>query len=74
MKAKLKDPAHRDLHRRRAQTEARIGIIKAKFFGDRLPTKGLANHQRFVAWTALVHNVWVLARMEQVRPCLAEAG
>jgi hypothetical protein len=74
MKAKLKDPAHRDLHQRRAQTEARIGILKAKFFGDRLPTKGLVNHQRFVAWTALVHNVWVLARMEQVKPCLAEAG
>ena len=74
MKEMLKDPAHRDLHRRRAQTEARIGILKAKFFGDRLPTKGLVNHQRFVAWTTLVHNVWVLARMEQVKPCLAEAG
>jgi hypothetical protein len=74
MKEMLKDPAHRDLHRRRAQTEARIGILKAKFFGDRLPTKGLVNHQRFVAWTTLVHNVWMLARMEQVKPCLAEAG
>jgi hypothetical protein len=74
MKAKLADPAHRDLHQRRAQTEARIGILKSKFFGDRLPTKGLVNHQRFVAWTTLVHNVWVLARMKQAKPYLAEAG
>jgi hypothetical protein len=74
MKAKLKDRAHRELHRRRAQTEARIGVFKANFLGDHLPTKGFANQQRFVAWATMAHNLWVLSRMEQARAHVARAG
>ena len=74
MAAKLKDRAHRDLHRRRAQTEARIGVFKANFLGDHVPTKGLANQERYVAWATLAHNLWVLARLEQARVPLARTG
>jgi IS5 family transposase len=62
----LKDSGNRRLHRRRAQTEARIGIFKANFIGDHLPTKGFDNQQRFVAWAMLAHNLWVLARQERM--------
>ena len=44
--------------------EARIGIFKANFLGDELPTKSLDAQVRFVAWAALAHNLWVLARLE----------
>jgi IS5 family transposase len=66
MKKLLEDPEHRKLHKRRAQTEARIGIFKANFLGDHLPTKGLPAQQRFVAWAKLAHNLWVLARLDTV--------
>ena len=74
MKAMLKDRGHRELHRRRAQTEARIGVFKANFLGDHVPTKGLANQQRFVAWATIAHNLWVLARMEKSSPAVARTG
>jgi IS5 family transposase len=66
MKKLLDDPEHRKLHKRRAQTEARIGIFKANFIGDHLPTKGLPAQQRFVAWATLSHHIWVLARLDPV--------
>jgi hypothetical protein len=74
MKAKLKNRAHRELHRRRAQTEARIGVFKANFLGDHLPTKGFANQQRYVAWATMAHNLWVLARMELARALATKTG
>ena len=64
---RLKDPILRKLHIRRAQTEARIGIFKANFLGDHLPTKGREAQERFVAWATLAHNLWVLARLERRR-------
>jgi hypothetical protein len=73
MKAKLRDRAHRELHRRRAQTEARIGVFKANFLGDHVPTKGFVNQQRYVAWATMAHNLWVLARLEQTRETAARA-
>jgi len=74
MKKLLADPTHRKLHRRRAQIEARIGIFKANFIGDHLPTKGFERQQRFVAWAALAHNLWVLARLEVAATAIAEAS
>jgi hypothetical protein len=65
----LNDPVNRKLQCRRAQTEARIGIFKANFLGDCLPTKGLDNQRRYVAWATLAHNIWVLARLEQSKRC-----
>jgi len=74
MHAFLQDPALRRLHTRRAQTEARIGIFKANFLGDHLPTKDWPAQQRFVAWATLAHNLWVLARLDRVAKPLAQAG
>jgi len=74
MKKLLADPTHQRLHRRRAQTEARIGIFKANFLGDHLPTKGFERQQRFVAWAALAHNLWVLARLEIAATTTAQAS
>jgi hypothetical protein len=59
----LADPKNRELHVRRAQTEARIGIFKANFLGDHLPTKGIDRQKRYIAWATLAHNLWVLARL-----------
>ncbi len=74
MMARLQDPVHRRLHRRRAQTEARIGIFKANFLGDHLPTKDFDAQQRYVAWAAVAHNLWVLARLETVSKFVAAAS
>jgi hypothetical protein len=74
MEELLKDPGNRELHKCRAQTEARIGILKSKFLGDHLPTKGFSNQRRYVAWAVLAHNLWVLAKMEQSVEYLAKAG
>jgi len=71
---KLQDPDQRRLHRRRAQTEARIGIFKANFLGAHLPTKGFPAQQRFVAWATLAHNLWVLARMDVAKADAAIAA
>lgn len=70
----LKSRDNRALHQRRAQTEARIGVFKANFLGDQLPTKGLENQKRYVAWAVLAHNLWVLARMERAETVLAKAS
>jgi IS5 family transposase len=65
LKDKLQDPKVRALQKRRAQTEARIGIFKANFLGDCIPTKGFIAQERYVAWATLTHNLWVLARLNQ---------
>ena len=70
----LKLPGNRNLQRRRAQTEARIGVLKANFIGDHLPTKGFANQERFIAWAVLAHNLWVLSRLDQADAVLAKAS
>jgi len=54
------------LQRRRAQTEARIGVFKANFLGSRIPVKSLKAQLCHVAWSTLAHNVWVLARRDVV--------
>lgn len=52
------------LQRRRGQTEARISIIKNVFLHGRLRSKGFTHRALTVTWTVLVHNLWVLARMQ----------
>jgi hypothetical protein len=74
MQAKFLDPIMRKLHRRRAQTEARIGIFKNKFIGDHLPTKDFDAQVRFIGWAALAHNLWVLARLEPAAKPVAATG
>lgn len=66
MEKALQNDAFRAMHQRRAQTEARIGIFKANFLGDCLPTKSRKGQHRYVAWATLAHNLWVLARLEAI--------
>ena len=49
--------------RRRAQTEARVAVLKNVFLGGIPRAKGFENRQLQVAWAVLSHNLWVLARL-----------
>jgi hypothetical protein len=60
------------LQRRRGQTEGRISIIKNVFLDGQLRSKGFPHRALTVTWTVLVHNLWVLARM-QLRAEAAQA-
>jgi hypothetical protein len=52
------------LQRRRAQLEGRVSIVKNVFLSGRVRCKGFAHRELTVTWTVLVHNLWVLARMQ----------
>ena len=58
-----KDELFRVTIRRRAQTEARVGVLKNVFLGGTPRAKGFENRQLQVAWAVLSHNLWVLARL-----------
>ncbi len=60
------------LQRRRAQIEGRVSIIKNVFLSGRVRSKGFMHRALTVTWTVLVHNLWVLARM-QLRAEAAQA-
>jgi len=48
---------------RRAQTEARVAILKNDFLGGAPLAKGFEKRQLQVSWAVLSHNLWVLARL-----------
>jgi hypothetical protein len=52
------------LQRRRGQIEGRISIVKNVFLHGRMRRKGFTHRALTVTWTVLVHNLWVLARMQ----------
>jgi hypothetical protein len=58
----MKDSEFGELQKRRSETEARISIFKNGFLGSPLLSKGHENQSREVAWSVLVHNLWVIAR------------
>jgi hypothetical protein len=60
------------LQQRRGQTEGRISIVKNVFLSGRTRSKGFTHRALTVTWTVLVHNLWVLARM-QLRAEAAQA-
>jgi len=60
------------LQRRRGQTEGRISIVKNVFLNGQVRSKGFQHRALTVTWTVLVHNLWVLARM-QLRAAAAQA-
>lgn len=62
---KMKGDKFARLQRRRAQTEARIGILKQGFLGQPLRAKGFAHRELALAWGVLTHNLWMLARMRK---------
>jgi hypothetical protein len=51
--------------KRRAGTEARIGIFKNVFLGRPLLAKGFQHRELAVGWAVLTHNLWVVARMAE---------
>jgi hypothetical protein len=55
------------LQRRRAQTEARIGILKQNFPGRPMRDKGFEHRELGLAWGVLTHNLWMLARMRKTK-------
>jgi len=57
------DELFRATLRRRAQTEARVAVLKNVFLGGTPRAKGFENRQLQVAWAVLSHNLWVLARL-----------
>lgn len=59
------DEPFSEIQKRRGQTEGRIGIFKNKFLGRPPRAKGYEHRRLAVAWAALTHNLWVLARLPQ---------
>jgi len=55
------------LQKRRAGTEARIGIFKNAYLGTPLRNKGFKNRQIRIEWSVLTHNLWKLAFMAAQR-------
>jgi hypothetical protein len=55
------------LQRRRAQTEARIGILKQGFLGRPMRAKGFDHRELALAWGVLTHNLWLFARMRKTK-------
>ena len=65
LRQKMKGQKFARLQRRRAQTEARIGILKQGFLGRPMRAKGFAHRELALAWGVLTHNLWMLARMRK---------
>lgn len=63
LKERLEDDEFCRLQKRRAATEARIGIFKNAYLGAPLRSKGFDNRKTRLEWCILAHNLWKLARM-----------
>jgi hypothetical protein len=63
LKERLEDDVFCRLQKRRAGTEARIGIFKNAYLGTPLRNKGFNNRNTRLEWCVLAHNLWKLARM-----------
>ena len=62
---KSKSSKFQKLQRRRAQTEARIAILKNVFLNNPVNRKGFKSREQQKGWSVLSHNLWLLARLEQ---------
>ena len=80
-----RDPAkltrrHRDdalfaaCQRRRAQTEARVGILKNNFLSGQPRARGYGRRAAAVDWAVLAHNLRVIARLPQAKALKAPAN
>jgi IS5 family transposase len=67
LRERMREERFARLQRRRAQTEARIGILKRAFLGRPLRAKGFAHRELALAWGVLTHNLWVFARLGKKR-------
>lgn len=64
LREKLSEDSFVTLQKRRAQTEARVGIFQNGFLGKPMRSKGFLHRESNVAWAVLAHNLWVLARLK----------
>ena len=71
---RMKDEKFRKLQKRRAQTEARIGIFKNAILDGSLYEKDFAGKEEKVAWAVLIHNLWVMARLPVKEAALQKAA
>ena len=62
LQSRMRDPWYAGAQKRRANTEARVGIFKNVFLGGVMREKGFENRNRSLIWSVLAHNLWVLAR------------
>jgi len=60
------DPRFVQLQTRRAQTEARVGIIRNGFLGRPMRSKGFVSRSNNAVWAVLAHNLWVIARLPRI--------
>ena len=70
----MKDPEFRALQKRRAQTEARIGIIKNNFIGNAIRTKNFVSKGVHIAWAMLTHNLKLVAKLDVKKDVLQQAA
>ena len=63
LKEKMQEEDFAKAMKRRAQTEARIGILKNVFLDGTPRAKGFYHRELQVCWAVLSHNLWVLARL-----------
>ena len=70
--AKKTEATFQSGQRRRAQTEARIAILKNVFLSNPLRRRGFKNRERQLGWSVLAHTLWVLSRLERA-PTQTEA-
>jgi IS5 family transposase len=68
LRQRMKEEKFARLQRRRAQTEARISILKRNFLGRPMRAKSFEHRELALAWGVLTHNLWMLARMKKSQP------
>lgn len=56
-----------DCQRRRAQTEARVGILKNNFLSGQPRARGYDRRAAAVDWAVLAHNLRIIARLPQAK-------
>ena len=71
---KMAEPSFRERQKRRAQTEARIGILKNSILDGTLYERSIENKQKKVAWAVLTHNLWCFARLPRLTDFNREAA
>ena len=59
----MQDDVFRLRQCRRAQTEARVGIVKNCFTGNPAGSRIFTYRERQCAWAILTHNLWGVARL-----------
>ncbi len=75
LKEAMENETFRRMQKRRAQTEARIAILKNGFTGNPALSRVFQYRERQVAWAILAHNLWVVARLPRSADAdLAEAA